>query len=96
MGGWALPCLGHFSHKGFLPPNIPGTSKDCGGTESEGGPRVDSGWPQDEVYLQLGSYGMAQCFCNQAPSFAGLNVTCDVEGGASAALMGALAPLRAA
>lgn len=94
-GGWAPPCPGLFSYKSFLPQSSPRTSKDPGGAESEGGPRVDSGWPQEEVCSQLGSDGRAQGFCDQVPPFS-LNGTGDMEAGASAALMGITALLRTA
>lgn len=78
-----LPLASDFSLLiGFLPQNNPETSKDPGGTEPEGGPMVGDGWSQDTVCPQVDV--MAQCFCVLAPPVTGLNVTCDMEGGASA------------
>lgn len=76
MGARAPPCLGHFSYKG--------TSKDAGGTEPEGGSRVDNGWLQDKICPQSGSEGVAQCFCDLAPPSTGLDVTWGVCGESAA------------
>lgn len=45
--------------------------------------------------MSIVGFWWAQCFCDQVPPFS-LNVTGDMEAGASAALMGAVALLRAA